>query len=521
MIGGLVLGLVVLGFFVYRMFFTGGCSDLYCEADDEIAAPGGFEFATALYERTGEPPAEGSAVYLEVPLASEEGDNRSLAFFGYDSSTASWQALTAASEVADTTDVSGTLATTPQYIAVLRRLSKAGQVVAYLDAGATLHGDAAGRITILHTRDFTPLGDGNLAGIATTVTRDPSFEFVPSISANAANGLPVVTSLLGSGTQRSAHVRAIVATADAAQLDGVDIAYLDLPADQRASFTLFVIELAQALHGKGKILTLTLPAPAKSAQGYNEGAYDWAELAKHADLVQLLPYPDPGSFRLDVPGLFEYLTSRVDPARLVMTVTPLATEKAPDGTLRAMTIVEAMTIASRLQIDATALEVNNNYSVVGVNIDKAARRSGVSWSPETATVFFTYDDGGGRTVYIENVFSVGFKLEYIPRFELGGVAIQDASGNPYLGNIWPALIPFIETGTPSLAQPNPADLAPVWDKTGGTLDANTRGTARWTAPAQPGTYSIFLILSDGVALFQNELTVTVQPRQQPGTSSGG
>ena len=59
-----------------------------------------------------------------------------------------------------------------------------------------------------------------------------------------------------------------------------------------------------------------------------------------------------------------------------------------------------MSIASRLQIDATTIEASNNYEVVGVNIDKEARRSGVSWSPETATIHVnTRIEGDGQVVF--------------------------------------------------------------------------------------------------------------------------
>lgn len=519
-----LLAVVVLVIFVFGRVCGGGCSDLYCASDQEIAAPGGFEFASDLYQLDGEPPAGGSTLQLSVPLreSSGESDNRSLAFFGYNASSGEWEPLGPAQVVEDGEgEVRGTLSTSPQFLAVMRRLSKAGHVVAYLDAGAALHGEAAGRVTMVHTRDFTPQGDGALAGTATQVTRDPSFQFVPTVSASAEDGLQVVTALLGTGSERSRHVQRIVEAVDAASADGIDIAYLDLPTDQRSTFTLFVIELAQALHGRGKLLTLTLPLPASSGGSFDEGAYDWAELAKHADLLQVLPYRDGGDYRLVVPGLLEYLTSRADPARLVMTVTPYASEKAADGALRTLTVVEAMTIATQISVEGDPVEVSNNYSVVGVNIDKARGRSGVSWAPETATVFFTYEQAGGRTIYIENVYSVGFKLEYIPRYRLGGVAVEDASANPLLGNIWPALTPFIETGEPVLSQPFAADLAPRWDTSGGELDQDNRGAARWTAPADPGPYTISLTLSDGVALFKNEITVNVQPRAQPGTASGG
>ncbi|MCK9520100.1 MAG: hypothetical protein M0R74_13905, partial [Dehalococcoidia bacterium] len=135
--------------------------------------------------------------------------------------------------------------------------------------------------------------------------------------------------------------------------------------------------------------------------------------------------------------------------------------------------------------------------------------------------FFTYKQGTGRTVYIENFFSLGFKLELIPQFGLGGVAIEDASDNVYLGDIWRALTPFISTGQPLLLQPNPDDLSPRWFVSEGTKEGGNQGVIRWGTPPQPGTYTVRLTLSDGVALFQNEIQVQVQSKQVATTPAAG
>jgi hypothetical protein len=107
---------------------------------------------------------------------------------------------------------------------------------------------------------------------------------------------------------------------------------------------------------------------------------------------------------------------------------------------------------------------------------------------------------------------VGFKLELIPQFKLGGVAIEDASSNQLLGNIWPALVSFITSGQTVLLQPNPQDLVPQWKASKGTTEGGSRGVVRWVTPAEPGSYTVKLTVSDGVALFENEIPVTVQAK---------
>jgi hypothetical protein len=311
-------------------------------------------------------------------------------------------------------------------------------------------------------------------------------------------------------------VRQVVAKLAEVNVRGIDIAYLDLPATQRTSFSLFIGELYEALHAQNKQLTLTLPAPIKAQNRIDEGAYDWATLSKTADLIKIAPFRDQAKYRLDMPDVVAFLVERVAPAKLVLTVSPYATETGGDaiGTYK---LTDAMNIASQIAIraDADSITTSTNVEVAGTNIDRDENLSGVRWFAETATVAFSYKQsqgGGSRTVYIENFFSIGFKLELISTYKLGGVAVDDASDDRYLGNIWNALVPFITSGQPILLRPNDTDLEPKWMASGGTIESTRRGTANWFTPAEPGTYTISLTLSDGVAVFENSVPVNVKAR---------
>ncbi len=520
-LGAIVLGLLaVTTFLVARACGSDECSDYFCASSEAAPAPEGYRLVTRIFEHNqATPTPQGSDLQVLLPLTVDGVDGSGLTFYEFDPLERTWTPIAAATLAPEGGRVTGLLNFTPAYLAVLQRVSPAGQVVAYLTPGTSLHPDAVGRVTIVHTRDLQPAGDGSLTGSLSTLNPDPSYQFIPMVYADAATdgSVAAVTSVLSSATTRTQHVTALLQTAIQPGVAGIDIAYLDLPADQRTSFTLFVAELGQALRSSGKLLTLTLPHPARSGQSFEEGAYDWAELAKSADFLKLRPYLDQSTYRIVMPSLLDYLATRVDPAKIILTVSPLATEKGAgtDG-LRTLTIVEAMQIATRLAIQESGggqIHTESVYDVAAVNINKEAGRSGMAWSPETATVSFTYDNQGGRTVFIENAFSIGFKLEYIRRYRLGGVAVADASDNVYLGNIWTAVIPFAVSGQPQLLQPNSSDLQPVWRVSGGLQEGGVRGVLQWTTPAQPGSYSVYLTLSDGVALFENELVVTVVERE--------
>ena len=155
-------------------------------------------------------------------------------------------------------------------------------------------------------------------------------------------------------------------------LSGIDIAYMDLDPDARSAFTLFIKELADQLHARGKALSLTLPAPVVGPQRIDEAAYDWGELGAAADLIKIAPYRDQSTYRLSMPTILEYLNELVDPAKLILTVTPYAAEKSVDG-ITTMALADAMGIATRLKWRVTDGEVpvaGEPVEIVGVNIER-------------------------------------------------------------------------------------------------------------------------------------------------------
>ncbi|GIW12722.1 MAG: hypothetical protein KatS3mg062_0161 [Tepidiforma sp.] len=521
-LGAILLGIAVLGWLAYgRVCGASECVTEYCPSDRSIDAPEGYEFASRILELNpkGAGAQPGFNVQLQVALLKPASDGRMLSFFKYDDTAKRWEPVAPAVLDQQGTVVTGTLTETPAVIAVLRRNTPAGEVVAYLPHNASLNPQAVPHVTIVHPIDFAPLADGGVGGeLSRTVTRTSTYEVFPVIAANASvqGQVAVVESLLVDARSRTNHVQQILARVNEAGVNGIDIAYLDLPATNRTSFTLFIGELAEALHAQGKKLTVTLPSPIKTQNRIDEGAYDYQAIGERVDLVKIAPYRDQATYRLVMPEVLTFLTERVPSSKLILTISPYATETGGE-TINRLTLVDAMNIASRISVraQADAITVSTQVDVAGTNIDRDEGLTGIRWYPETATVAFSYKQpqgGGSRTIYIENFFSVGFKLELIPTFKLGGVAIEDASENVLLGDIWPAVIPFVTSGLPTLQQPNAEDLRPRWSVSGGTIEDTGRGSARWFTPGEPGTYSVTLTLSDGVALFENAVDVVVRPR---------
>lgn len=519
----IVVAVIALGYFLFTKAFGGSsCTAYYCDSGQDLAVPQGYELVTKIYSynKSKGTVAPGTPIEVRLPVTRATTDNRNLSFYQYVPETKGWEVVAAAR--LDGSVVSATLESAPALMAVLRRSSPGGMVIAYLPHNGTLHHDAVGKITMLHTLDFTPAADGGVDGDPSTVKVDNSFQWLPTISARAdvKGQLPIVQGILSSATNRTAHVQAIAKKVSDSGAAGIDVAYFDLTVNERTSFALFIGELAQVLHAQGKLLTVTLPPPLRTQDRIDEGGYDWTEIGKAADVIEIAPYRDQGKYRTDMPVILQYLANEVQPStKLVLTVTPYATQKDDTG-LHPMKITDAMNIATALSIRGDNLQAGSQVIVAGVNINKQDGRSGIAWVPEVACVAFTYEQNGGRTVWLENFFSIGFKLQYIDQYKLGGVAVEDASDDIYLGNIWTALVPYITSGQPVLMQPNPQDLQPKWTTSKGSFEDSRKGYITWSTPADPGTYTITLTLSDGVSLFQSELPANVQPRTT-GTPSAG
>ncbi|MEO8538208.1 MAG: glycosyl hydrolase family 18 protein [bacterium] len=505
-----------------RMCNNTSCDDYYCPSDRNISALDGYELVSRIFEYNQKKGVvDGSTnLAIAVELTKSAGDGQSLTFFRYVPETKIWEPITPAILEPQGKVVTATFVGTPSIMAVMHRTAPGGNTIAYLPHNAPLNKAAVGHVSIVHTIDFKPAADGSITGDLSTLKADGSFDLFPVISANngTKGDVAIVENILASGDSRSNHVNQIVKKVGDVNVKGIDIAYMDLPLTARTSFTLFIGELYGKLHAQNKQLTLTLPSPIKAQNRIDEGAYDWAELSKTADLIKIAPYRDQATYRLTMPEILKYLTDKVTPGKLILTVSPYATETGGD-TIQTYSLAAAMAIASRVTVRAEAdtIVTSTNIKVAGTNIDKDEGLPGIRWSPETATVAFSYKQaqgGGSRTVYLENFFSIGFKLELIGTYKLGGVAVDDASDDTFLGDIWSALVPFITSGTPILMQPNPQDLAPKWKvkDNQGTIEDTGRGSANWFTPAQAGTYSISLTLSDGVALFENSVDVNVKAK---------
>ncbi|HET9783439.1 MAG TPA: glycosyl hydrolase family 18 protein, partial [Terriglobales bacterium] len=130
------------------------------------------------------------------------------------------------------------------------------------------------------------------------------------LAAAASQGVAVMPLVINAGFSRTngerllrsprARDRAIGALVTAAReqgFSGWQIDFENLPSSQRAAFSRFVAETAEALHRQGKQLSVAVAARTADLPGSDNfrsfsGVYDYAALGASADFLSVMAYPE-------------------------------------------------------------------------------------------------------------------------------------------------------------------------------------------------------------------------------------
>jgi spore germination protein YaaH len=275
---------------------------------------------------------------------------------------------------------------------------------AFTEASPWMYGlDASGNVVPQYSRT-----DGGTMATALAELRSAGLRLVPTL-ANVVDGAfayqPVADVLHDPG-RRSRHVADIVALVTREDYAGIDVDYEDLRAGDRQVFTDFVTELAAALHGRGKTLSVAVFAKADDA-GYDERnqAQDYAAIGRVADQVRLMGYdyhwetspPGPIAPADWIDAVLRYAVTTIPRHRIVLGVPVYGYDW----------IGSAGTPVTEAQAEGLASQY----------------RAAVRWDGTAQAPWFTYTDGSGRghEVWFENARSTAGKLALARRNGVAGV----------------------------------------------------------------------------------------------------
>lgn len=150
-------------------------------------------------------------------------------------------------------------------------------------------------------------------------------------------GSGAMAAILADPTTRATHVQTIIQFATANLFDGIDIDYETFAfgdgratwATTRPNWVLFIQELASALHGIDKTLTVSVPPmydPDRTGGDRGYWVYDYEAMGEVVDFIRIMAYDyntsDPGPIAPIgwVRGLVDDITEMVPPSKLILGV---------------------------------------------------------------------------------------------------------------------------------------------------------------------------------------------------------
>ena len=474
--------------------------------------PDGLVAMSALHDleisRTDPPPYA-----ISVPLTDETSDPQHLALYTYDDDDG-WRRLASAALDDSGRSAEAKVSTIPSNVAVLRRTALAlsfGLIVEANEAPDPV-ASSAGIVSVIAAGPETGAEDaGGLSltpGALEPARAAGTIDVYLGVTAPPGPAADSVDRILGTPALAEAHMERIVAAASGEGAAGVHLQYTAVEPARRGALTSFVEMLADALDTEGLGLVVSMPTPSAA----DTGAYDWAALAEASDALWLHPPDDLADYYDRLEAVFESLRSDgVDLSTVSLIVERSSKERTAAG-IEAISLREALTRASNLttRLD-DGIAPGDAVSVYGVNINEGEGGTGLHWDGRARAVSFSYAARGGpRTVWIENRFSVAFRLDLARRFGLGGVVVSGAVKDGTLPDIWNTVSTFAEDGSVRLELPYGPYLEADWQVSGGAVEeSGQRGEIVWRAPEQLGVYDITLIVSDGVVRVGQQMSLRV------------
>jgi spore germination protein len=179
--------------------------------------------------------------------------------------------------------------------------------------------------------------------------------------------------LLAEADIRERFLRDIVDYVVAEDYEGFDLDLEGVEPSDRSAYTAFVGSLASALHERGKRLSLALgPKPRDVTTGWS-GAYDYAALGQHADLITIMtyefsgPWGDPGPIAPApwVDDVIAFATSQIPAEKVLLGVAHYGYDwNMVTGQARALGYAEAAATAERygLSIDLDGNTQSGRFS---------------------------------------------------------------------------------------------------------------------------------------------------------------
>jgi spore germination protein YaaH len=217
-----------------------------------------------------------------------------------------------------------------------------------------------------------------------------------------------VERILKTKQTRAKHILDIVNKLNAMNFDGLTIDYESVDASKENKFSLFIEELANALHKDNKLLSVSLHPKRLGDEGLG-GFQDWRQLSQFADQMTIMAFDehyDEGSAGpvASLPWqekILSYADSQNVPADKIYLGIPL--------------------FGYDWNHDNTDAATGLTYADVQNLVQKT--NAAVKWNDEYESPYFLYiENGDHHEVWFENAESIKAKLDFAKRIGIAGIS---------------------------------------------------------------------------------------------------
>jgi spore germination protein len=250
------------------------------------------------------------------------------------------------------------------------------------------------------------------------LARSKNVLVIPTIH-NVVTGADPVPGILRNPTTRARHIEFIVDEVVTYGYDGIDIDYEFLPASLREEYTAFIVDLADALHAQGKLLTIAVHAKDCDYCGLG-GFQDWAAVGQVVDRLRIMTYdyhwrgggPGPVAPVYWVERVGNYAKTVVDPAKVVIGV-PFYGYNWPNN-------------GSENARGQTWDMINEIIQLYGLSVNLLERDE--NGLVQENWITYNTRSTGRRTVWFATSSGLDAKLRLVQELDLAGIAIWRLGG---------------------------------------------------------------------------------------------
>ncbi len=387
--------------------------------------------------------------------------------------------------------------TLPDRVALFQSVRLVPVISTVIDVGQSITPGIAEVSNVIHPSGLQPTASGTLQGVLPAgIELGRSYAVIPVIR-NFTNpaivDVATITGLLQNSGLRAAHVERLVEFASSKPYQGLAIDYRRLTADQRDDFTAFITALAEKLHNANLSLTVVVPFPAQSGNGFDTGAYDWRAIGGAADSVELLLPLDPQTY-VDkglVSSVLSWAIGEMNRSRLQIGLSLFSVQET-SGAFTPIAYTDALAPLGRVAVQPGVV-VQPDFPVEARLTGYTAQFMPADSVGTPAIKYFGQDGTLASTMWLTTGAVIRSRLERATAYNLAGVLTLDLAA-PGIADDGLAVISAYKVNQPTDAKPGA--LALRW-----TVLA--QGTLVNEATGVPGTPFIYKPGADRNALAIN------------------